>query len=50
MATEVRIKGPIALEVPLAVTLEEMWNIIDTSERTHKHCMMMENVTMEERN
>ena len=32
------------VEVPLAVTLEEMWKIIDTSEHTHKHCMMMENV------
>lgn len=32
------------VEVPIAVTLEEMWDIIDTSERTQKHCMMMENV------
>ncbi|MEL7220212.1 MAG: Gfo/Idh/MocA family oxidoreductase [Bacteroidota bacterium] len=32
------------VEVPMAVTLEEMWNIVDTSERTQKHCMMMENV------
>ena len=32
------------VEVPIAVTLEERWAIIDTSEQTQKHCMMMENV------
>ncbi|MEM9649654.1 MAG: Gfo/Idh/MocA family oxidoreductase [Bacteroidota bacterium] len=32
------------VEVPIAVTLDEMWNIVDTSESTQKHCMMMENV------
>ena len=32
------------VEVPLAVTIKELWGIIDTSERTQKHCMMMENV------
>lgn len=32
------------LEVPIAVTIDEMWSIINTSERTRKHCMMMENV------
>lgn len=32
------------VEVPLAITPDQMWKIIDTSERTHKHCMMMENV------
>ncbi|KAG1647358.1 Glycosyl hydrolase family 109 protein 1 [Nymphon striatum] len=31
-------------EVPIALSLEEMWNIVDTSEATGKHCMMMENV------
>ena len=31
-------------EVPLAVTLQEMWQIVETSERTGRHCMMMENV------
>jgi predicted dehydrogenase len=31
-------------EVPIAVTLEEMWDIVDTSEATGRHCMMMENV------
>ncbi|SEP73060.1 Gfo/Idh/MocA family protein [Neolewinella agarilytica] len=32
------------VEVPIAVTIEEMWDIVNTSERTRKHCMMMENV------
>lgn len=32
------------VEVPIAVTIDEMWDIVDTSERTQKHCMMMENV------
>ena len=31
-------------EVPIAVTLEEMWKIVDTSETTGRHCMMLENV------
>jgi predicted dehydrogenase len=32
------------IEVPLAVTLQEHWDVVNTSERTGKHCMMMENV------
>jgi predicted dehydrogenase len=32
------------VEVPLALTLKELWEIVETSERTGKHCMMMENV------
>jgi len=32
------------VEVPLALTIDEMWQIVDTSEQTQKHCMMMENV------
>lgn len=31
-------------EVPMAYTLKELWEIIDTSEQTGRHCMMMENV------
>jgi len=31
-------------EVPIALTLKEMWDIVDTSEATGRHCMMMENV------
>ncbi len=45
MAIEAMKQGAHAfVEVPIAVTLEEMWEIVDTSERTQKHCMMMENV------
>lgn len=32
------------LEVPIATTIEDMWKIVDVSEKTQKHCMMMENV------
>ncbi len=31
------------VEVPLALTISDMWRIIDASERTRRHCMMMEN-------
>jgi len=31
-------------EVPMAYTLKDLWDIIDTSEATGRHCMMMENV------
>ena len=32
------------VEVPLANNLKELWDIVETSERTGRHCMMMENV------
>jgi predicted dehydrogenase len=32
------------IEIPIAVTLEEMWDLVDTSEETGRHCMLMENV------
>ncbi len=31
------------VEVPLALTLKQLWDVVDTCERTGKHCMMMEN-------
>ena len=31
-------------EVPAAYTIEDCWKLVDTSERTQRHCMMMENV------
>ena len=31
------------VEVPLANTHKELWDVVETSERTGKHCMMMEN-------
>ncbi len=33
----------VAIEVPAATSLEEIWDLIDTSERTRRHCMMLEN-------
>ena len=33
----------VAIEVPAASSLEEIWDLINTSERTRKHCMMLEN-------
>ena len=33
----------VAIEVPAATNLEEIWQLINTSERTRKHCMMLEN-------
>ena len=32
-----------AIEVPAANTLEEIWQLINTSERTRKHCIQLEN-------
>jgi hypothetical protein len=32
-----------AVEVPAATTLEECWQLVETSERTKKHCMQLEN-------
>lgn len=33
----------VAMEVPGPITLEESWKLVDTSERTRKHCMLLEN-------
>ena len=32
-----------ATEVPAAVTIEEAWQLVETSERTKRYCIMMEN-------
>jgi hypothetical protein len=32
-----------ACEVPIARTIDEAWLLVETSERTKKHCMMLEN-------
>jgi predicted dehydrogenase len=31
------------VEVPAATTLDECWALVDTSERTRRHCMILEN-------
>lgn len=33
----------VVCEVPAAMTLDEIWNIINAAERTQKHAMMLEN-------
>jgi predicted dehydrogenase len=33
----------VAVEVPAARTIDECWQLVETSEKTRKHCMMMEN-------
>jgi predicted dehydrogenase len=32
-----------AVEVPAAKTMDECWQLVETSEKTKKHCMMLEN-------
>ena len=32
-----------ATEVPAATTIRECWELVDTSERTRRHCILMEN-------
>ena len=33
----------VAVEVPACTTLDEAWQLVETSEKTRKHCMMLEN-------
>jgi predicted dehydrogenase len=33
----------VCTEVPAAKTIEECWQLVETSEKTKKHCMMLEN-------
>lgn len=33
----------IALEVPAAMSIEDCWKLVDTAEKTRRHCMMLEN-------
>lgn len=32
-----------ATEIPLAISIEECWDLVETSERTRRHCVPMEN-------
>ncbi|KAF0198436.1 MAG: GFO/IDH/MOCA family oxidoreductase [Bacteroidetes bacterium] len=32
-----------AIEVPAAISIEECWQLVNTSEETRRHCMMLEN-------
>ena len=33
----------VVIEVPAAMTMQEIWDLINTSEKTRKHCMQLEN-------
>lgn len=33
----------VAIEVPAAMNMEEIWALVNTSERTRKHCIQLEN-------
>jgi predicted dehydrogenase len=33
----------VGVEVPLATTMADLWKIVETSEQTRKHCIMLEN-------
>ena len=44
MAVEAMKNGKhAAVEVPACTTLEECWQLVDTSEATRKHCVILEN-------
>ena len=38
----------VAIEVPAAMNMKDIWDLINTSERTRKHCMMLENCVYDE--
>ena len=38
----------VAMEVPAAMSVEDCWRLVDTSERTRRHCMMLENCIYDE--
>ena len=33
----------VAMDIPAALTIEECWDLVNTAERTRRHCMMLEN-------
>lgn len=33
----------VAIEVPAATTVQECWDLVNTAEKTQRHCMMLEN-------
>jgi len=45
MAVDAMERGKHAfIEVPACVTIDECWQLVETAEKTQRHCMMMENV------
>ena len=43
MLAAMRAGAHAATEVPVGVSLEECWELVETAERTRRHCIMMEN-------
>ncbi len=43
MLAAMRAGKHAATEVPMAVSLEELWELVETAEKTKRHCVMMEN-------
>lgn len=37
-----------AIEVPVAMSVEDCWRLVDTAERAQRHCMMLENCCYDE--
>lgn len=37
-----------AIEVPMATTVEDCWKLVETAERTRRHCIMLENCCYDE--
>jgi predicted dehydrogenase len=33
----------VCIEVPMAMSVDDCWKLVDTAERTRRHCMMLEN-------
>lgn len=49
IATDAMQQGKhVAIEVPAATTLDEIWQLIDMAELTQKHCIMLENAVYDE--
>ena len=45
MAVEAMKQGMhVGVECPAALKISELWDLVKTSEKTNKHCMLMENV------
>ena len=42
-AAAMRAGKHVGVEVPAAVTLEDCWQLVETSESTRRHCVMLEN-------
>ena len=38
----------VAIEVPAAQTMEQIWGLVKTAERTRRHCMMLENAVYDD--